>query len=534
MIATLGKQVGSRGIDAKLICGALTRGQAIGNEVQIPVSTQDAGADDRVRTVDLTGDVSAGLSAIRKAAAFNTAVLAILPDTALADAALAAGATHLHLADGALSLEQSLRAAHQACGRVAGVDRERREGDGALAAWLGGLRAGQPATMVRVTLLRLDLVNAAHGREAGTALVAAAERRIASVLEALAADEGDTLLTRVPGPGFAALLAGPPEGAIIAAARVEEALDRPFRIAGASLILGSRIGLAGLRLGDDASALLARADRAMADEGDGWSRVYEGDDEPSLRALAIDLHRALADDQITLRFQPQAHLTSGRVVGVEALARWQHPELGPLSAESLFAAADHAGIALALSDHIQRLVLTQVAAWPAALAHLRVALNLTPGDLARPGFAETFLDRVDASGVPRGRLTLEITETGLMEDLPAAAALLTRLRGAGCRVAIDDFGTGYSSLAWLKALPVDYLKLDKSLAQDIAGTERDRVVVRGAIDMARSLGLAVVAEGIETEEQRALLAAEGCATYQGFLLAEPMDEDELIRWMETR
>ena len=219
---------------------------------------------------------------------------------------------------------------------------------------------------------------------------------------------------------------------------------------------------------------------------------------------------------------------------MEALARWHHPELGSLGAERLFAAADHAGIALALSDHIQRLVLAQVAAWPAGLGHLRVSLNLTPGDLARPGFAETFLDRVDAAGVPRGRLTLEITETGLMADLPAAAALLGRLRGAGCRVAIDDFGTGYSSLAWLKALPVDYLKLDKSLAQDIAGSERDRVVVRGAIDMARSLGLAVVAEGIETEEQRALLAAEGCATYQGFLLSEPLDEAGLVRFLDAQ
>jgi EAL domain-containing protein (putative c-di-GMP-specific phosphodiesterase class I) len=165
------------------------------------------------------------------------------------------------------------------------------------------------------------------------------------------------------------------------------------------------------------------------------------------------------------------------------------------------------------------------------LSALRVSLNLTAADITRPGFAALFLARVDASGFPRGRLTVEITETGLIEDLAIASVLLAELRGAGCRVAIDDFGTGYSSLAYLKDLPLDYVKIDKALVRDIGGSQRDRVVVAGAITMARSLGLSVIAEGVETPDQLELLAACGTRLYQGFLLSEPVGEAALLELM---
>ena len=134
---------------------------------------------------------------------------------------------------------------------------------------------------------------------------------------------------------------------------------------------------------------------------------------------------------------------------------------------------------------------------------------------------------IDESGFARERVTVEVTESGLIEDLSAAAALLAELREGGLRVAIDDFGTGYSSLAYLKALPLDYLKIDKRLSEDIVGSSRDRIVVRGVIDMARSLGLDVIAEGVETVEQLALLAEEGCTLYQGFLCSPPVSAAEL-------
>jgi EAL domain-containing protein (putative c-di-GMP-specific phosphodiesterase class I) len=177
---------------------------------------------------------------------------------------------------------------------------------------------------------------------------------------------------------------------------------------------------------------------------------------------------------------------------------------------------------------VQRKALDEAAAWPQPLARLRLSVNITAADIVRPGFAAQFLEMVAESGFEPARLTVEVTEGGLIEDLGAAARLLADLRLGGLRVAIDDFGTGYSSLAYLKALPLDYLKLDKRLSEDIAGSARDRVVVRGVIDMARSLGLSVVAEGVETEAQLGLLAQEGCNLYQGFLCAPPVTGAELV------
>ena len=198
-------------------------------------------------------------------------------------------------------------------------------------------------------------------------------------------------------------------------------------------------------------------------------------DEPAIaEALSVDLRRAIDSNEIAVLFQPQVAIATGKIVGVEALARWEHPRFGAIGADQLFAAADRADLGLALSDHIQRLALSRAAAWPEALFGLRLSINLTAADIARPGFADILLDRIDASGFARSRLTVEITESGLIDDLGAAASLLTGLRQAGCRVAIDDFGTGYSSLAYLKALPLDYLKIDRKLAQDISGSPQAR------------------------------------------------------------
>ena len=270
-----------------------------------------------------------------------------------------------------------------------------------------------------------------------------------------------------------------------------------------------------------------------APTSEGAAVEHDGPQGPaSIESLAIDLHHAIDRGEIAILYQPQVEIVSGRIVGVEALARWHHPRHGGLGAEELFAAAEQANLGIEVSDHIQRLVLAEAAAWPRALESLRVSLNLTAADFARPDFARAFLTIVDRSGFPRGRLTIEITETGLIEDLDAVSTLLAELRGAGCRVAIDDFGTGYSSLAYLKALPLDYLKIDKTMTRDIGGSARDRVVVRGVIAMARSLGFAVIAEGVETERQRELLAAEGCDFYQGFLRAEPLGLGALTAMME--
>ena len=254
----------------------------------------------------------------------------------------------------------------------------------------------------------------------------------------------------------------------------------------------------------------------------------------SLASLARDLPDALERREIEVLFQPQVEIATARIVGVEALARWQHPRLGEVGAEALLEAAARAGRQAELSRHLQRRALELAALWPEPLHHLRLSINVTADDLAEPDFAERLIGDVDASGFPRGRTTFEVTESGLIENLAQASDVLAAIRAAGCRVAIDDFGTGYSSLAYLNALPLDYLKLDKSMTEQIARSARDQVVVRGVLGMARSLGLAVIAEGVETEEQRLLLAAEGCQFFQGYLCAPPLGSEALATCIGSR
>ena len=158
---------------------------------------------------------------------------------------------------------------------------------------------------------------------------------------------------------------------------------------------------------------------------------------------------------------------------------------------------------------------------------------MTAGDISEPDFLRNFLRLIDETGFERSRLTVELTESGLVENLEGAGLLLAQLRDAGLAVAVDDFGTGYSSLAYLKALPLDYLKIDSSLARDITSTARDSIIVRAIIDMARSLDLGVIAEGVETEQQLALLARAGCTCYQGFLRSPPVTSDVLRRLLES-
>lgn len=252
------------------------------------------------------------------------------------------------------------------------------------------------------------------------------------------------------------------------------------------------------------------------------------------RRLADDLRAAIERGEIELRFQPQVALADDRITGVEALARWRHGQLGELGANMLFAAAARANLLPALSQHIHRIALAEVARWPAVLGGLTVAINITASDIARLDFADDFLEQTGSLGIVPTRLTLEVVEHELIADLPAAARILGVLRDAGAAVAIDDFGSGYSSIAYLKALPLDYLKLDGGLSCDLLGDARDQVVVRHVIAMARELGLGVIAEGVESEAHRALLAATGATHYQGFLCSAPLDSVGLATLMEKR
>ena len=452
----------------------------------------------------------------------GAALVALVP-VGEAEAAHGAGATH-HLAtpvDDAAFARALLFAARHAerAGRRKLPGRRRddpaapRSADDAGTRWVAGrLAEGRPVLVARVALQGFDLVNGAHGRAAGDLILDEAAARLER--EAGRLFGGAAIVSRAAGPEFMVAGDATASSPDAFAARVSAAMAEPFGRAR----VGARLGVALAEPGESAAAAVRRAGEALTTDDDDGA----GTDE-----LAIDLHHALLGDAIAVLFQPQVEIATGRIVGAEALARWAHPRLGAVGAEALFAAAERAGLGLALSEHVQRLALEGAARWPAALAGVRLSINVTAEDLGSPDFAGRFLNRVAASGFQAGRLTAEVTETTLIADLDRAGALLGQLRAAGCRTAIDDFGTGYSSLAYLSALPLDYLKLDRALVHGVERDGRERLVARGVLRIARSLGLIAIAEGVETIAQRDLLAAEGCELYQGFLCAGAVDAGTL-------
>ncbi len=514
----------------------------------------------RIAVVDMRGDAPGSLDAIRILAnpveTSGSALLALIGDDAgdVMLQAVDAGITHaLGTPFGENELAQALRLADRYVVRLAGrdgrallvPDRLGQDmltglGDAATALqWLEA-RIGQnrPCWLLLFAITRFEMVNTAFGRQTGDDILAIVARSIGPLIADL--DTRNTLVARTAGAEFVIGIEGsvPLERLRLLAEHLIDQVDRPVISGEHQVSLSGRAAIAALRPEDrDAAGLLRRARSALtATKAGDQSRVrMAGGDMPhSLdeESLKSDLRSALARNEIRMLFQPQVSIASRRIVGVEALARWQHPTLGALGAATLLAAAEGSDYLLALSAHIQNAALETASRWSAQLAGLRLSVNVTASDIAQPGFTDGFLALVDRSGFQRSRLTIEVTESGLIEDLGAASVILAQLRAGGCRVAIDDFGTGYSSLAYLKMLPLDYLKIDKQLAQDIAGNARDRVVVRGVIDMARSLGLAVIAEGVETEEQLTLLAREGCNYYQGFLCSEAVDSEGLAAVVE--
>ena len=395
-------------------------------------------------------------------------------------------------------------------------------------------RVGLPTTVLLLSISQFERMNAAYGQVVGDALLGRIARRIERMVDDVAPG---AMVARIAGTEFLVGLAGEPghgDRATFLARQLIGAIGRPFSAGDHLIRLIARCGIAQARSEDDATHLLRRAGMALADArqaGGEGIRILSADKQSRQvdpDRLETDLRLALDRGEIGIVFQPQYPVHSELISGVEALARWNHPHYGPLGAGILFATAERSDYMLPLSAHILGEALRQAAAWPRALADLRLSINVTAADIAQPRFMPDLLDMVDRSGFPRARLTVEITESGLIHDVDAAARLLRALRSEGLTVAIDDFGTGYSSLAYLKSLPLDYLKIDSGLAQDIAGTARDRIIVRGVIHMAKSLGLKVIAEGVETEQQLDLLAREGCDYYQGFLRSAGISSAELV------
>lgn len=440
---------------------------------------------------------------------------------------------HLRLADGTVAADVEWLSDKQGIEIAARDDLTGLRSRPAAIDWLER-RAGSATTVLLLSISQFDRMNAAYGEVVGDALLGRVARRIERMAEDAAPG---AIVARIAGTEFLVGLTGEhatSDRATFLARQLIGAVGRPFSAGDHLIRLTARCGIAQSRSDDDATRLLRRAGTALADARVGGGegiRIFSAEKrsrQVDADQLETDLRLALDRGEIGIVFQPQYPVSGEQMTGVEALARWNHPQYGALGAGMLFATAERSDYMLPLSAHIQAEALRQAAAWPVGLSHLRLSINVTAEDIAQPGFMPRFLDLVDRSGFPRARLTVEITEGGLIQDVDTATRLLTALRREGLAVAVDDFGTGYSSLAYLKSLPLDYLKIDSGLAQDIAGTARDRIIVRGVIHMAKSLGLSVIAEGVETEQQRDLLAREGCDYYQGFLRSAGVSSAELV------
>jgi EAL domain-containing protein (putative c-di-GMP-specific phosphodiesterase class I) len=268
-----------------------------------------------------------------------------------------------------------------------------------------------------------------------------------------------------------------------------------------------------------------------------WDSVFEwgrrGSDRPVPPVAEPGPDRLLevviAHEQVDVFYQPLIEPRTGRVVGAEALAR----SAVAASAQALFARAAAARLDERLSRLIQRKALRSAAVWEGPLKGLKLSINLLPEDVARDGYDEWLLDEIAAAGIDPRRVTVEITESALIVDQKDVAARLQRLREAGVSIAVDDFGTGYASLAYLTSLPLDMIKIDRGLIADLVGGERDRIVVKAMIHLARELDLKVVVEGVESIGQLVLLNEWGCDLYQGFLGAGALSHEELMRFVSA-
>jgi predicted signal transduction protein with EAL and GGDEF domain len=342
-------------------------------------------------------------------------------------------------------------------------------------------------------------------------------------------------VARLGGDEFAVLVPALPDwdAAIAVGRQVRATLGRPLPIEQLELEVTGSIGITlGPDHGRDPDLLLQRADVAMyqAKHTHTGIEVYAPErDQYSPRRLALvgALRTALEQGGLTLLYQPKVELASGRVVGAEALLRWHHPEHGQIPPDEFIPIAESTALIQPLGHFVLETALEQVRRWHETGSPIGLAVNLPVRNLLDPTLVERVAGLITRAGVAPGTLTLEITESGVMTDPETAIAMLWGLRRAGVRLSVDDFGTGYSSLAYLKRLPVDEVKLDKSFVLNMTSDPNDAAIVRSTIELAHNLGLQLVAEGVEDQETLELLAALGCDLAQGYHLARPMPADDV-------
>lgn len=403
------------------------------------------------------------------------------------------------------------------------------------------LQSRQKGHLAAVLLLDLDrfkLVNDGFGH-------VPADNLLKVVAERLAACVRDTdTVARLGGDEFVIVIGDIEDADSVAgvAAKILRNLALPLVVEGKELFVTASIGIAMYpRDGEHGESLLRNADVAMyrvKEHGRNNYRFYT----PEMSHMALDrldmegnLRRALERDEITVFYQPIVDLASKRIVGAEALARWKHPRIGMIHPPEFIPLAEETGLIIPLGERILRLVTRQIAAWKAAgLPPLKVALNISARQFRQENLPALVQQVLGEAGIDGHSLEVELTESMVMHDVENAIATLRDLKQLGVDLALDDFGTGYSSLAYLKRFPIDALKIDRSFVRDIDTEADDAAIAHAVIAMAHSLGLRVIAEGVESEPQLELLRNYDCDEYQGFLFSRPVPADEFALLVQNR
>lgn len=380
------------------------------------------------------------------------------------------------------------------------------------------LQTGTQTVVLVLDLDRFKRINGGLGSHIGDAVLREAVQRIAASVRSI------DLVTRPGGDEFVIVMPAPSVPALQTAQALLDGIARPMLIEGHEIHLTCSIGIATAPAdGDYAETLLRRANAALHQAkllGRNQVSVYAcapHDEDPERLALEIALRQALRDEQLELHYQPQIDLEHGRVVGVEALLRWQHPTLGHIAPDRFIPIAEETGLIVPIGDWVLRRAVEQAVAWQrAALPPLRTAVNLSARQLLQPDLARRIEALLAVSGLDPRLFGVEVTESMLIANFDQAVQHLSALRALGVEVSLDDFGTGYSSLCYLRRLPVDVVKIDRSLVPDVTSPAEDVSITRAIITMAHQLQMKVLAEGVESEGQAALLAANQCDQMQGY------------------
>jgi diguanylate cyclase (GGDEF)-like protein len=393
------------------------------------------------------------------------------------------------------------------------------------------IEKGIPVGLVLVDLRGFKHLNASFGHELGDQVLREIARRLAG-----AARSGD-YVARVGTDQFLLLLRGSGvEHAESLAAQIVRGMRQGVLIGSIEVSIELHAGVCAQDGSAKPEELLRRADVALQEAKKGnlvICRYEPGHDESYRKRLQLlsDLHTAISSDQLSLVYQPKVLMADRRVRSLEALVRWTHPQLGPIPPAEFVALAEQTGNIGQLTRWVLNTAIAQLARWRAAGFESELAVNISASDLVNADLPDEILGLLARNDVLPRQLLLEITESAVMRELDKGLRVMRRLRDAGIRFAIDDFGTGHSSLAQLKALPVDELKIDRSFVRDLEQGTRDDAIVRSAVDLAHSLGLKVVAEGIETPAAWTALMRLGCDYAQGYFISRPLAPEQVGEWI---